>query len=418
MDQPSNLSIDYLNLLPDEILIEILLNTDDLETLSRWCLTSKRINNICQDEFFWKRKYKKDFGFRSHGSWGLSGLSGLSGETTLVEGYSWKELYKRASLIGINSPISAGRNGYGIIDQKGNLYMSGGTELLGIGQRIGRIPKGPHLLKFPSKVVSISVGTFFAGAVTADGKAYLWGHNTKNIFRLEDDIETIYSPREIILPTKVKAIKIKVSGVGYIILLKDNSVYLSIFCEHILSGESTEFFRGIFRVDAIDVSIGMDRYAIIAKDHKLYISEEFCELDNLDKLIHIEFPGLARQVIVGEHTMILSVTGDVYKWHIRGRSLKLIELPEPIVQLSEGGGTSAALSETGKLYMWGSNSWNKITTNFKEYVIVGLEETGWYPVRISFGTPINFISVGGSFTIAVGNDGMVNYWGVPRLSPL
>ncbi len=126
MDPPSNLSIDYLNLLPDEILLEILLKTDDLETLSALCRTSKRINLICQDEFFWKQKYQKDFGFSSHGS------RGLSGDTILVEGETWRELYKLKSLVGINSPISIDGCGYGIIDQKGNLYMTGVKEILGI----------------------------------------------------------------------------------------------------------------------------------------------------------------------------------------------------------------------------------------------------------------------------------------------
>ena len=49
MDSPPNLSVNYLNLLPDELLEEILLKTDDLKTLSRLCQTSKRINIICQD---------------------------------------------------------------------------------------------------------------------------------------------------------------------------------------------------------------------------------------------------------------------------------------------------------------------------------------------------------------------------------
>ncbi len=36
MDPPSNLSVDYFNSLPDELLIEILVKTDDLKTLSIW----------------------------------------------------------------------------------------------------------------------------------------------------------------------------------------------------------------------------------------------------------------------------------------------------------------------------------------------------------------------------------------------
>ena len=39
------------------------------------------------------------------------------------------------------------------------------------------------------------------------------------------------------------------------------------------------------------------------------------------------------------------------------------------------------------------------------------------PVEISFGTPINFVSIGSEFTIAVSNDGMVNFWGTRGLTP-
>ncbi len=49
-----------LDLLPDETIMNILLEVDNFETLVNWCQTSKRINNICQDNIFWKRKYEKD----------------------------------------------------------------------------------------------------------------------------------------------------------------------------------------------------------------------------------------------------------------------------------------------------------------------------------------------------------------------
>ena len=59
--------------------------------------------------------------------------------------------------------------------------------------------------------------------------------------------------------------------------------------------------------------------------------------------------------------------------------------------------------------MWGDNNHKQISSDLAT----------WYhnPIEISFGLPINFVSVGDIFTIAVSNDGMVNYWGDPRMKP-
>ncbi len=157
------MNLNYLNLLPDEMLLKLLSETDDLKSLFKWCQTSNRINQICKDEGFWHSKYRKDFG-----------------ELILAEGETWKERYKQRKL-NINSPISAGRDYYGIIDQKGNLYMVGNNRIgqLGVGKDI-KESKIPLLVKFPcktQKVISISTGQEVSGAVTKDGKVYIRGDN-------------------------------------------------------------------------------------------------------------------------------------------------------------------------------------------------------------------------------------------------
>ncbi len=414
MDSPSNLSVDYLNLLPDEILVEVLLKTDDLETLSKWCQTSKRVNDICQDKFFWHRKYQRDFG-----------------EITLFEGETWKELYKRRILSGMYHPISAGREVYGIIDQKGDLYMSGPTGLLGIGQKKNTISRVLHLVKFSSKVVSISVAGLVAGAVTKDGKAYIWGANNDGLFGFQDKLVRL--PREITLPTK--AIKIEVSRMGYIILLEDSSVYLSkvgSILTRIIS------FQGLLDVKAVDVSIGWRIYSIITKSNKVllggYIFLWGSKTKYNDKLVPLIFTKPVKSFIAARQaTMILTTAGEVYIIHnirklvtipenIRPRliqPLELIKLPELIVQISASSGTFAALSESGKLYMWGSNAYNRISKENQSFTITGRRkiETALEPVEISFGLPINYVSVGTTFTIAVSNDGVVNYWGDSKFQP-
>jgi len=54
-------SVNYLELLPDELLMGILVHVD-LEELLAFCLVSRRIHVICEDEVFWKRRIKEEFG--------------------------------------------------------------------------------------------------------------------------------------------------------------------------------------------------------------------------------------------------------------------------------------------------------------------------------------------------------------------
>nr|QBK91370.1 MAG: hypothetical protein LCPAC202_03440 [Pithovirus LCPAC202] len=102
---------------------------------------------------------------------------------------------------------------------------------------------------------------------------------------------------------------------------------------------------------------------------------------------------------------------------LRDMEPELIKLPEPTASISTDGVTFAALSVTGKLYMWGDNSQNKISTDNQSFLSDFGREFAVKPVEISFGLPINYVSVGGDFTIAVSNDGMVNYWGNPERTP-
>ncbi len=430
MDSPSNLSIDYLDLLPDEILLEILLKTDDLETLSALCRTSKRINNICQDKFFWKRKYQKDFDI----------------DTTLAEGETWQKQYKRAALFSSNSPISVGFNNYGVIDQNGNLYISGDTKLLGIGiprqLQLGHISRKLHLVEFPqtvqgdnfisSKVVSISVGsTLFetAAAITENGKAYIWGNPTSATFSFQKGTEITYLPTEIILPSAEnfhagnsrqrtthsmnklprKAIKIQVGGLGYIILLEDSFVYLNIGRNHTNDNEN---FKGLLNIKSIDISMGSRIYAIVSKNNKISIGGIIPGHRGL-ALFPVNFPKLAKRVIISSSIMVLSTTGEVYTFPVPNDTSgivrhRLVKLPEPIVQISSTESSFGALSETGKLYMWGY---------IPSQTSGGPKVIHLNPVEISFGLPINYVSVGIRFIIAVTNDGMVNYWGHPMWKP-
>ncbi len=424
MDSPQNLSIDYLNLLPDELLVKILLKTDDLDTLTRWCQTSKRIDNICQDENLWHRKYRKDFGSGLRGS---RGLSDLSGNAALIRGFTWKEQYKFRFLMGKNSPIStsgydSGIGRYGLIDKSGNFYMR-----KAVSPSMITSSSRPFFVKFPlelqgrnlnfdqPKIISISIGEPLVGAVTENGKAYVWNYGTtgKNEVMVDSTSEVIVNSLSVIdLPTKAR--RIVVSSFGYIILLENSFVYLNMFKKNVVKVE------GIIKTKIIDMSIGFDIYAVITENNKLLAGGNIFnkELNTNNELISLDFPKpIKRVVVTAEYILTLSTTGDVYTWKhenifspqatiFHNTKPKLVILPEPIGQISADGVKFASLSITGKLYMWRGKIRSRGLVRGIDF---GLS-LNLKPVNIPFGLPINFVSVAGNFTITMDSKGIVNYW--------
>ena len=311
------------------------------------------------------------------------------------------------NLIDRNSPISAGRNHYGIIDEKENLYMVGKNSFgqLGVGRDIGK-SKIPILVKFPGesqKVISISAYDRMTGAVTKDGKVYVWGDNEEGRFFPNQD--NIWLPREVILPSAEKATKIVINYLTYLVLLEDFSVY---FSSYIYTDTDDLGPRGPIRrhlkLDAIDISLSMVYGALISKDHKLY---SWWDID-IDQRIPIQLPESVIKVAMGDYHMItLSTTGKVYivGWEIWDKldidNPVLIKFPEKIVQIDAMNHYSAVVSETGRLYIWGIDEWDKFIND---------PTGGFSPPEISLGFPVNYIALGPEFNIAVTDDQIVNYW--------
>ena len=427
MDQPSNLSLDYLDLLPDEILLEILLKTNDLDTLSRWCQASKRINRICQDKTLWKQKYLKDYGFSSRGNWGLSG------KTTLAEGETWREKYKQRATFKIrNSPISNGASLYGIIDEKGRLYWGNMStfsyRLKGTSFRRGyTIPK---TVPFKSKVISVSCAGGYIGAVTEDGTAYLWG----NLYYF-DDLKLSETPVKLELPGKALKITCGYNDIGGVpstivaIILDDLSVYFR--------GKFSDWgmnLSGRLNLEARDIYTGQDFVAMITLDNQLYYFGSLpYEINSRDNPYHnyddydtvqdycpylFSFPEPIKQVAFGErHQFILTTKGEVYSMGTNdegqlGRPaldatpyddfepLKL-DLPVPIVSISADVYSAAAISETGRLFVWGRNTIIDHKNSDAENVTL--------PTEIDIGSPVNYVSISDYSFLAVTQDGAVNF---------
>ena len=415
------MNLNYLELLPDEMLLKLLSETDDLKTLSKWCQTSKRVNRICRDEGFWHNKYRKDFGI------------GL----TLVEGETWREQYKQITL-NINSPISVGSFHYGIIDRKGILYMAGQNNFGQLGNGTTIYSTKPMVLQFKQKIIGISCAGFYTAALTADGKIYVWG-NLDHLDGIDEFVAGIernkYGQRKQIRAPLLfnfphPAIKILSGSRTLGIIAADHTVYFTGYTKPI-------------NIKAIDIASSRDKYAIIGTDRKLYIWGSYHDFDDnikqktINQPKHVPLPELVKQIsFARDHYAVLSIRGNVYIWGSNkygelgfpSGHLKVptkLDLPSPISFISMMLNTSAALTKDGKLYMWGMNNDGMILNEDHAPNWVNLKPTQYpginyvpRPIQISIEEKIiNYVEVGAVYTLALTNDDVVNYWGDPELAP-
>lgn len=461
MDPQLNLSD-----LPPETITELLYNIKDLKTLASLCQTNKRIHAICENEMFWKEKYRRSF---KH----LPSIGNLR----------WKEQYKLAYTVPI-SPISAGYGSHSIIDNENMLYMGGRDSILyGFHEydeqsSPGNIIKLAKLSPFQQKIRSVSHASSYVGAVTDDGKVYFWGENLRDI--LGESMVPI--PKEFKISGK--AIKIScgpkkgVSSAMFAVILEDRSVFLRMNNEFMGSGPYSSQ-GGMFsakinitgrdglkrNIKALDISINGAALAIVSTGGKLYYMGErlgslgiYSPNNCLDigiiykngqimiNPVHIPLPETIKQVSLGDyHIGVLSTNGNIYLWGRnrfgqlgQGRELGMTEnvdgplkltFPVPISFLTCKYSVTAAIDENGKLYVWGKNIISakpSITADRYKYIELGdiyinadLYRTSGFnrPIEIellhnntNIESKFNYVAIGGDHVVATTNDGYVNIW--------
>ncbi len=433
-----------LTILPTEILTMVLLETDDIDTLSRWCQSYKPITAICKDDRFWKQKFLKDY-------WEIP-LPDEGNTQQDQPKISWKRRYKLTTeTLRSNSPISAGLNHYGIIDENGVLYMAwknirgrSGNNLSSGGGLLN-----PTMVPFDSKVICVSCHDTGTAVLTEDGKVYYW-----------NGVFGITVPHHIEVDILPKAIKVAVSfnRVGEIMLIiigRDNLVYL-----WYQGDKKYKQIRVIAKEDkhvpvpvlALDIVLSSGTVAIIGLDGDLYLvgeipgTYEYNDYDDylayidckiLPEFIHFPLPEKIKQVSLGEdHIAVLSITGRTYLWGTElpiQHSQDISEINKPkdkmgwtfkdkISYITAGNYLTAFITEKGKLYIWGDNQHQQITNFGNKIISPGQDPPDrdhHYPERslilsptlFEIRFPVNYIDFGYRFTIAVTSDGAINLWG-------
>ncbi len=428
-----------LDILPPEVVTQFLLRLS-LKDLINYCLTSKTANSYCESDAFWKDKYRYDFGLP------------LPKNPTKL----WINLYKERMIK--NSPISAGAFHYAVIDNQGILYMGGSNGAFQLGDGTNNSSRIPIQLKsFTKKIISVSCGDYFTIAITEDGKTYEWG-----VFCVPT--------RRIKVPTLIadlknyKAIKVSCGGLGWAVILDNNSVYYSIVM--IYDGKR---IMGIapLKENVVDISVSRSQVGMVTSSGKLYLfGLDFDrELRGIIKLPNGEFvpeisdspidpilfphesvnpSEISKSIIIKRvslsetHIMVLSVNGDIFSWgendegqlglNIRPNPGDIRMTPEKIiaqVKFSYIGvydKVSYAITTHGKLYIWGGDHYiikNQLgltpsDTGDPAFPLAKLIKS---PLEINIGNRVNYVSFGSYFAIAVTEDGVVNYMGKPLYGP-
>ena len=410
-------TLNYLDLLPSEVIQQFLLKIDNLEDLAKWCQVSKRAAEFCRDEGFWHQKYIQDFGSR----------------VLLSEGDTWKKKYRRLALSGRFPPFSLAREDssypkdiiYGIISEENILYMTGNNKYGQLGN--GTTTWSRELINsFQIKVTSVSCARIFTGAITKEGKCYLWG----NLTPLKPTLRGLtLRPLEFKLPSRGVKISCWANiyddgpSMIFAVLLEDGSVY---FSAH-FSDSDDENVTGHFFAQARDIYTGPGYIAYIDQKGGLYfwggpIFMRGTTYD-LDKVIHFGFPkpiqGITTQ---DENLTILTKDGEVYQ---RGTneygefgffedlddledvdsmtkledvdSMTKLELP-PISYISTDEHNSVAVTKDRRLIIWGSRTrWEVEDKHHRETTP---------PTYLDFGLPILTAIIEGPILLYLTNDGI------------
>jgi alpha-tubulin suppressor-like RCC1 family protein len=401
--------------LPAEIIVHITYSLDDISTILKLGSTCSQINIYCQDEHLWRMKFRKDFG-----------------DPSKPESLTWKEYYKLEYPIEPNPPISAGSDHYGIIDNQGHLHMggSGWYGQVGGGEKTKKGNNPPTKIELVSKVICISCGDNASGAVTEEGDVYIWGS-----IKFGEAKKSLYIPT--LVPLEKHALKISISVWGYVIILKDHSIYYSLHRPPninlgIKDGEESGYLADIrvrdIHIENFGFTVVTNKFQVLhfslTSDDELSTSETSLR----EPILHILSDG-------SNNIAVLSSSGNLYVWgdneygqlgqddRIDRNNPTQVRIRGNISYISLGGETMAAVTENGELYMWGSNKGKKIMEKSIARKIGFLGNAGKYvipaPVELRF--PISstnvkskkliYVAIGEFFTMTLTEDGEIKVWG-------
>ena len=252
-----------------------------------------------------------------------------------------------------------------ILTTKNNIYASGLNIFgqLGLGDYENRntftninIYKNTLMNNKEEKIIDIAAGAQHSLLLSNKHKVYYCGFNKNNFLDKNEDINmyTLIEDEKIIN----KRIKYIRAGLNISGILFDDKINIAIF------GQDVEFINKTSEIILININNIINKENL--KDNSLYISDF----------------KLGREFL-----LILLSNGEVYTCGINSKNKlgisndsisknkdkdKLVfykvSLPEKIIQIEVGYDNSIVVSETGKIYGWGSNYYGQICSTKKSAI--------------------------------------------------
>ncbi len=283
----------------------------------------------------------------------------------------------------------------------------------------------PMLVKLSKKVRKIDCGSSGSIVLTEDGEVYMWGQLTHLLYT--------EVPLKLNLPSKEKVIDVATGDFTFAAITKSGKLYMWGDNRHYLymSKNWTNRPSGIYNLNDPDhrmliqptlipfsepihqISMSDDHFGVVTKKGELWMagSNNFNQIGE-----HVSI-----KKDVDEYKKLVKKSGEKGISFMPGLEKKFptlipIKLPSSVLYFNSRWTTSLVKLKDGRVLIWGNNKFGQIDSYGYERPTRGINTTPDVgdiiePVEIRLDQPIVYIVVGGEFTVAITDDGYVNFWG-------
>ncbi|CAG9318002.1 unnamed protein product [Blepharisma stoltei] len=334
------------------------------------------------------------------------------------------------------SQVSCGEEHAAFVSRTGYLYTMGSNlnGRLGIGDKTTTQSSSPCLVDKLSgyRTISVSCGGGHSAAVVEGGLVFSWGSGDFGALGL-GDTQCRWTPENVTLNEGFKALQVS-CGSRHTGIICENNRNKSLFMWG--AGDSGQLGTGKRENELLPAFINLidaPKQVACGLYHSIVVTvsgfvlamggNAFGQLgigNKKSSSIPIRVNGLDREriakVACGYHSAAISETGELYVWGtgIFGECLapKLLnELPE-IKDLTLGGTFGAVLDKAGNIWTWGSNSNGELGIGDYE------RRATINRLNILAGRQVSLVSCGGNFALALGQDIYGEQVKSPRKSPI
>ena len=256
----------------------------------------------------------------------------------------------------------------------------------------------------------ISMGAEHSSALTPAGRVYMWGSNHRGQLGVVDDYTT-----NKIIPTEITS--------RFSLVADDKIIGLSLGANHssAISSTGRVYMWGYNHIGQLGDGTTTDRYAPTEITSRFSLAEG-------DKITYLS--------LGTDNSSAISSTGRVYMWGndsfgqlgigVGGYSYRNVPIEitsafyltagDKIIGLSLGAAHSSAISSTGRVYMWGYNAYGQLGDGTYTNVTWITEITSRFSLAAD--DKIIGLSIGAFSSSALSSTGRVFMWGANNIGQL